>query len=82
MLHMCGVRATGRPRRTSIPSVSSTRPHLPPLSSPRPPSPPPPPQRRSDAKDFARAMYNLLVLRGFATFLDYEFREELTDLSE
>ncbi|PNW82296.1 hypothetical protein CHLRE_06g278186v5 [Chlamydomonas reinhardtii] len=38
--------------------------------------------KRSDAKDFARAMYNLLVLRGFATFLDYEFREELTDLTK
>jgi hypothetical protein len=36
--------------------------------------------KRADAKDFARALYNLLVLRGFTTFLDFEFREELTDL--
>ncbi len=26
--------------------------------------------------------YNLLVLRGFKTFLDYEFREELSSLTD
>ena len=30
--------------------------------------------KRTDAKDFARALYNLLVLRGFTTFLDFEYR--------
>ena len=30
--------------------------------------------KRTDAKDFARAMYNLLMLRGFTTFLDFEYR--------
>uniref|UniRef100_A0A7S3R452 TIR domain-containing protein n=1 Tax=Dunaliella tertiolecta TaxID=3047 RepID=A0A7S3R452_DUNTE len=41
--------------------------------------------KRTDAKDFARALYNLLVLRGVATFLDFEYQEELqleTGLSE
>lgn len=38
--------------------------------------------KRSDAKDYARALYNLLVLRGIATFLDFEFREELNDLEK
>uniref|UniRef100_A0A7S3QWI4 TIR domain-containing protein n=2 Tax=Dunaliella tertiolecta TaxID=3047 RepID=A0A7S3QWI4_DUNTE len=33
--------------------------------------------KRSDAADFARALYNLLVLRGIRTFLDYEYEEEL-----
>lgn len=33
--------------------------------------------KRADAKDFARALYNLLVLRGFTTFLDFEYRDEL-----
>ncbi|KAF5833528.1 hypothetical protein DUNSADRAFT_10142 [Dunaliella salina] len=33
--------------------------------------------KRSDAKDFARALYNLFVLRGVTTFLDFEYREEL-----
>ncbi len=28
--------------------------------------------KRTDAKDFARALYNLLALRGMKTFLDYE----------
>lgn len=27
--------------------------------------------KRTDAKDFARALYNLLVLRGIKTFLDF-----------
>lgn len=27
--------------------------------------------KRSDAKDFARALYNLMVLRGISTFLDF-----------
>lgn len=38
--------------------------------------------KRTDAKDFARALYNLLVLRGFSTFLDFEFREDLNQLSD
>ena len=38
--------------------------------------------KRTDAKDFARALYNLLVLRGLKTFLDYEFRSELNDLAK
>ena len=36
--------------------------------------------KRTDAKDFARALYNLLTMRGFKCFLDFEFREELNDL--
>lgn len=32
--------------------------------------------KRSDAKDFARALYNLLVLRGVSTFLDFEYRQD------
>ncbi|MEW5313824.1 MAG: hypothetical protein WDW38_005361 [Sanguina aurantia] len=36
--------------------------------------------KRADAKDFARALYNLLVLRGFTTFLDFEYRDELKEL--
>ena len=27
-------------------------------------------------------MYNLLVLRGYSTFLDFEYREELSRLDE
>ena len=34
----------------------------------------------SDAKDFARGLYNMLMLRGFTAFLDFEFREELSNL--
>ncbi len=30
--------------------------------------------KRTEAKDFARALYNLLVLRGFRTFLDFEVK--------
>ena len=30
--------------------------------------------KRTDAKDFARALYNLLVLRGITCFLDFEYR--------
>lgn len=30
--------------------------------------------KRTDSKDFARALYNLLVLRGISTFLDFEYR--------
>mmetsp|Transcript_3735 Transcript_3735/g.10146 ORF Transcript_3735/g.10146 Transcript_3735/m.10146 type:complete len:515 (-) Transcript_3735:1905-3449(-) len=33
--------------------------------------------KRTDAKDFARALYNLLVLRGISAFLDFEYQEEL-----
>ncbi|KAF5831870.1 armadillo-type protein [Dunaliella salina] len=33
--------------------------------------------KRTDAKDFARALYNLLVLRGVSAFLDFEYQEEL-----
>lgn len=36
--------------------------------------------KRTDSKDFARALYNLLVLRGISCFLDFEYREELSDL--
>lgn len=36
--------------------------------------------KRTDAKDFARALYNLLTMRGIKCFLDFEFREELNDL--
>ncbi|KAG2433716.1 hypothetical protein HXX76_008083 [Chlamydomonas incerta] len=38
--------------------------------------------KRTDSKDFARALYNLLVVRSFKTFLDYEYREELSDLGQ
>ena len=38
--------------------------------------------KRTDSKDFARALYNLLVLRGYSTFLDFEYREELSRLDE
>ncbi|GIL72604.1 hypothetical protein Vretifemale_2947 [Volvox reticuliferus] len=37
--------------------------------------------KRTDAKDFARALYNLFVLRGVSCFLDFEYREELGDLA-
>lgn len=36
--------------------------------------------KRTDAKDFARGLYNLLLLRGVTSFLDFEYREELNDL--
>ena len=32
---------------------------------------------RTDAKDFARSLYNMLVLRGLSTFLDVEDRSVL-----
>ncbi|PNH11286.1 hypothetical protein TSOC_001876 [Tetrabaena socialis] len=38
--------------------------------------------KRTDSKDFARALYNLLVTRGIRTFLDFEYREELKDLGK
>ncbi|KAG2489997.1 hypothetical protein HYH03_011625 [Edaphochlamys debaryana] len=38
--------------------------------------------KRTDSKDFARALYNLLVVRSFKTFLDYEYRQELSDLGQ
>ncbi|KXZ52085.1 hypothetical protein GPECTOR_10g1108 [Gonium pectorale] len=38
--------------------------------------------KRTDAKDFARALYNLLVTRGISTFLDFEYREELSRLDD
>ena len=33
--------------------------------------------KRVDARDFARALYNLLIVRGFKTFLDFEYRLEI-----
>jgi hypothetical protein len=38
--------------------------------------------KRTDAKDFARALYNLLDVRGIRSFLDYEYREELSRLED
>eukprot|EP00798_Chlamydomonas_sp_ICE-L_P019166 gene19166-25775_t len=38
--------------------------------------------RRSDARDFCRALYNLLIVRGIKTFLDFEYREELNQLDK
>ena len=37
--------------------------------------------KRTDAKDFARALHILFTTRGLSTFLDFEFREELNDLA-
>jgi hypothetical protein len=36
--------------------------------------------KRTDAKEFARGLYNLLDTRGIRTFLDYECREHLHNL--
>lgn len=36
--------------------------------------------KRSDSKDFCRALHTLLVTRGMTVFLDFEWREELTQL--
>eukprot|EP00798_Chlamydomonas_sp_ICE-L_P008087 gene8087-1330_t len=36
--------------------------------------------KRSDAKDFARALHTLFNVRGLSAFLDFEWREELTEL--
>lgn len=38
--------------------------------------------KRTDAKDFARGLYTLLVLRGHTAFLDFEYREQLNDLDQ
>lgn len=32
--------------------------------------------KRTDAKDFARALYNLLITRGYSVFLDFEVKHK------
>ncbi|KAG2431727.1 hypothetical protein HXX76_009223 [Chlamydomonas incerta] len=38
--------------------------------------------KRTDARDFARALWNLLVSNGYTVFLDFEFKQELGSLEE
>ena len=38
--------------------------------------------KRTDAKDVARGLYTLFVLRGHTAFLDFEYREQLNDLDQ
>ncbi|KAG2481807.1 hypothetical protein HYH03_019226, partial [Edaphochlamys debaryana] len=38
--------------------------------------------KRTDARDFARALWNLLVSSGYTVFLDFEFKQELGSLEE
>ncbi|PNH10425.1 hypothetical protein TSOC_002822 [Tetrabaena socialis] len=38
--------------------------------------------KRTDARDFARALWNLLVSNGYTAFLDFEYKQELGSLGD
>ena len=38
--------------------------------------------KRADAKDFARGLYNYITGKGFSTFLDYEYKQDVGELTK